>query len=208
MLSLPKKSSEKGAAASAPAWHPNFRNFAQLPDTKVVRTSFFINGIAVVVASILLLLVGYQEYRLANVRKEIKNAEQQIERDKVGSKAAIDLYGKFLAEEKKIKELAAFAGEERIKLSELILRLGSTLPRDVALDRVEARENDLIIRAYVKGTSDQAGAAVSNYVEQLQRDPELVSRFTISTTNVARDSIGQRMVLDLLFKPKAPAKKP
>ena len=28
-----------------PAWHPNFRNYEKLPDIKVVRTAFFVNGV-------------------------------------------------------------------------------------------------------------------------------------------------------------------
>ena len=54
MLSLLKKKKKPDAAASeapqVPAWHPNFRNYQQLPDIKVVRTAFFVNGAAVFVA--------------------------------------------------------------------------------------------------------------------------------------------------------------
>ena len=50
MLSLLKKKPDAAAANLTPAWHPNFRNFERLPDTKVVRTTFFINGGAIAVA--------------------------------------------------------------------------------------------------------------------------------------------------------------
>ena len=43
-LSLTKKSDAQSAVA--PVWHPNFRNFERLPDTKVVRTTFFVNTAA------------------------------------------------------------------------------------------------------------------------------------------------------------------
>ena len=50
MLPFLKKKSEASAAPAVPNWHPNFRNFEKLPDIKVVRTAFFVNGAAVSVA--------------------------------------------------------------------------------------------------------------------------------------------------------------
>ena len=44
MLSLLKKKPDAAAANQTPAWHPNFRNFERLPDTQVVRPTFFVNG--------------------------------------------------------------------------------------------------------------------------------------------------------------------
>jgi len=111
MLSLPKKNPDKAAAASTPAWHPNFRNFAQLPDTKHVRTSFFVNGVAVVVAGIFLLLFVYQEYRLAESRQQLKNWEQQIERDRPNSAKAVALFKKFQDEEKKDQGARELSGQ-------------------------------------------------------------------------------------------------
>ena len=47
-LTLTKKSD--AALNVVPAWHPNLRNVENLPDTKVVRTAFFVNGFAMLVA--------------------------------------------------------------------------------------------------------------------------------------------------------------
>ena len=55
MLSLLKRKPEAAAVSEMPPWHPNLRNFARLPDTKVVRTAFFINGASVFIALGLLL---------------------------------------------------------------------------------------------------------------------------------------------------------
>ena len=57
MLSLTKKSDSEPVAA--PLWHTNFRNFEQLPDTKVVRTTFFVNTAAIAIAAGLLLWLGH-----------------------------------------------------------------------------------------------------------------------------------------------------
>jgi hypothetical protein len=62
---LLKKKSD--ASAASPAWHPNLRIVEQLPDTKVVRTAFFVNGLAATIAIVLALYLGHQEWKLHGV---------------------------------------------------------------------------------------------------------------------------------------------
>jgi len=71
MLSLLKKKPEATSASLIPAWHPNFRNYALLPDIKPVRTAFFVNGISAFVAIGLLAFLGRGEYELHSVRSQI-----------------------------------------------------------------------------------------------------------------------------------------
>ena len=71
-LSLSKRSDAQPAVA--PVWHPNFRNFERLPDTKVVRTTFFINTAAVAVALSLLLWVGFREMHIRSLHEQAADA--------------------------------------------------------------------------------------------------------------------------------------
>ena len=153
MLSLLKKKSEAAAAPQVPAWHPNFRNYEKLPDIKVVRTAFFINGAAITIAVALLLFVGQKEWELRNVRAQIADWEAQIERDKRPSDQAVAMFKKFQAEEAKIKEVQEFE-KSRPVLSEIILRLAETLPPQTALDTIDLRDNGMMLRLAVRGTPD------------------------------------------------------
>jgi hypothetical protein len=54
----PPQTKKSDAALVVPAWHPNLRIVEQLPDTKVVRTAFFVNGAAMLVAIALALYLG------------------------------------------------------------------------------------------------------------------------------------------------------
>jgi hypothetical protein len=51
-----------------PAWHPNLRNAAELPDTKVVRTAFFVNGAAMLVAISAALYFGYGDFKMEEAK--------------------------------------------------------------------------------------------------------------------------------------------
>jgi hypothetical protein len=158
------------------AWHPNFRNYEKLPDIKVVRTAFFINGFAITVAIALLTYCGIKEWQLRVLKTQIAEAERQISRDKPESEKAIALYKKFQAEESKIIEVDNFVKSKPL-VSEFVVHLARTLPENIALDRMELSDSGLILRISVRGTPDVAIGHANAYVVQLQGDKMLTQRF-------------------------------
>lgn len=171
MLSRLKPKSE-APALSAPAWHPNFRNYQKLPDIKVVRTAFFINGAALLVVVSLLILLGFNEWQLHAVKSQTEAVQGQIDRDKKTSDQAVALFKTFQVEEAKANEVDAFI-KSKPAVSAIILRLGETLPKNVALDLLDFRENGLVMRLSVRGTPDVASGYATQYLEQLRADSEL-----------------------------------
>ena len=125
----PKKKSEANAPL-VPAWHPNFRNFEKLPDTKVVRTAFFINVIAITLTLVLMIFVGRHEWDLRSLQLQVAEKQQEIDRTKTSSDQSVALFKKFQAEEAKIREVENFVGS-RATVSDLFLHLGETLPKNI-----------------------------------------------------------------------------
>src|SRR3954462_6942091 len=140
MPSLLKKNFSKESSVIAPAWHPNFRDFAQLPDTKAVRTSFFINGVAIFGTIALLLASSYQEYTLFQTNTQVEQWQQRIQKQKPQSDQAIALYNKFKDEEKKVLELDAFLKSERLGIFDFIVHLGKIIPKNISLTAVDCKE--------------------------------------------------------------------
>ena len=207
MLSLLKKKPDAAAANLTPAWHPNFRNFERLPDTKVVRTTFFINGGAIAVALVLLVYTGNRELNLHAVNSQIEEVEAQIVRDKPASDKAVSLFTKFKVEEAQLNEVDAFIKSRPI-VSDLLLRIGQTLPANVALDYLDLRENLLILRGTVRGAPDMASGYASAYVEQLRVDPLLVLKIDdVVLKNLNRIPISGRLAIEIELKLKGAAKK-
>src|SRR5580658_5360094 len=166
-LTLSKKSS--AAVVVVPPWHPNIRIAANLPDTKVVRTAFFVNGAAILVAISLLLYLGIQEWKLHVVDKQISDWQRQIDKDKKDSEAKVALYQEFKAEEARTDEVADFIASEPV-VSAIILRLGAITPKKIALDGLEFKETGFNIRATIKGAPDRASTDVAAYEKQLRVD--------------------------------------
>jgi len=210
MPSLLKRKTEKGQMPLVPSWHPNFRNFERLPDTKAVRTSFFVNGVAVVIAISLLLVFAYQEYALHVLKRQVGDWEARIDRDQKPSAVAVAEYKKFQAEEKNAAELEAFVSSP-VLVSSLLLDLGRTLPPRIALLNVIYRLDGVNLRGVVRGAGDRASGEVAAYVQKLKKEPAFSTVFdNVSQSALGRDSQGDRLSFELFMKFKgasAPARK-
>jgi hypothetical protein len=206
MLSLLKKKSDASAASQMPPWHPNFRNYEKLPDIKVVRTAFFINGAALFAALALLIYYGFQEWQLHVLHGQVVDAEQRISQDKPASNQAVMTFSKFQAEEAKIKEVDTFV-LSRLKFSELLLHLGGTLPANIAIDNVDLREIALVLRLSVRGTRDAAAGYATAYVEQLKEDESLLERFEpAEMTSISPNPATGRLTVELTLRLKGAKK--
>lgn len=204
-LKLPLTRKSDAAPASAPRWHPNFRNFERLPDTKVVRTTFFINAGAIAVAASLLLWLGYREYHLRDLNLQINEAQAEIDRNQKQNNEALRLSKAFADEEKKLLEALAFV-RTPLPVTEFILLLGQTLPKEVQIEFVDMRITDpsnpqCVLRGLVAGTKDQASGAASNYVDTLRTAPRLAAAFdSVSLTALNTDPRTGLLNFEIILK--------
>ena len=208
MPSFLKKKPEAAAVSEMHPWHPNLRNFARLPDTKVVRTAFFINGASIFIALGLLLWFSYQEYKLHNLERQIADWDRQINRDKKDSDQVVALYNRFLNEQARVNEVDAFL-KSRPAVSALLMRLGETLPKDVALDAFEEQAGGVTLRGTVRGTPDEASGYASAYLDQLRADKVLATYFddfAFSGSGVSRNAQNRRLQLQLFLRFRIPNK--
>jgi hypothetical protein len=209
---LPKRSKARAAAAAlAPSWHPNFRNFERLPDTKTVRTSFFINGAAITITLGLLLYTVYGEYELRNLANDTAGYEASIAKEKDASTAAVTQFKKFQAEEKTLRELDQFdaggLGGGKLVVSEYLLHLSTTLPPKIALTHFEARASGVILNGAVLATPDEGAGLVDAFVQQLQDDQAYGPLFdSVEANNETPETATGRYTFEIVlnFKPAAP----
>ena len=203
---LKKKTKTRSAPTQMPAWHPSFRNYERLPDIKVVRTVFFVNGVAITMVLAMFIIFIFKEYRLYSLRRQVAETQAQIDRDKRGSDQAIALFKKFQGEEKKMVEIEAFL-KSRPLLSDLLLQIGQTLPKNIALNSLDVHDNGLVMRCSVRGAPELASGEASNYVEQLRGDPAIKGIFDeITLTSISRNSGTGRLNIELFLKFKGAKK--
>lgn len=210
MLSLTKKSDAQPVAV--PLWHTNFRNFDRLPDTKVVRTAFFINTAAAAAAIGMLLWLGQREYTNYNLGDQKAEAQRQIDSNKKQDADALRLSKLFQEEEKKLNEVAAFIMVP-ITPAEFVDLLGQSLPKDISIDYAESRitadpkTSIFQIRGRVAGSPDQASGIASSYVDTLRADAKLVKVFDpIVLNRLDRSTGGGYMLFDISLTVKSEKK--
>lgn len=198
MLSLKKKT--ESAGPQTPSWHPNFRDYESLPDTKAVRTAFFINGFAALVALSLLINFGLDELQLRSLKSQNAEWLENIARDQSSSDQAVAKFRKFQAEEAKIKEVEAYV-RSRPSIANLVVNLGQTLPENLALDSFELRDDVLTIRATVRGAPDKASGYASGYVDILRGAPEFADLFEkVSLTSLNRVPTTGRLAIEIMIE--------
>ena len=206
MLSLTKKSETQPVAA--PLWHTNFRNFERLPDTKVVRTTFFINTAAIALTLCLLLWLGYREYHIYSLGGQIAEAQKQIDTNNSQNKEALRLSKQFADEQQKLAEAVAFHYFP-ISPTEYLTLMGQILPKEISIESIDARMGDpnsasFVLRGLVAGTPDQASGLASSYVDLLRANTRLGSVFDpITLTNLNRDSRNGFLTFEIIFKVKS-----
>jgi hypothetical protein len=204
MLSLLKKSD--AAPLVQPFWHPDFRNREKLPDIKVVRTTFWINGPAIFIVIALGLYFGVQEWQLRALKMQIADTEARIARDKRPSEQAVALFKKFQPEEARIIEVNTFVNSKPL-ISKLILRLGQTLPPNIAVDTMDFREAGLLLRLSVRGDPVAASGYANAYRDLLAADKELSLFEDIAfTTPPTRNPTTNRMTVEIFLRLKGAKK--
>jgi Tfp pilus assembly protein PilN len=207
-MQFPWRKSDQSQARLIAAWHPNFRNRERLPDTKVVRTYFFVNFTAVTVVVCLALAVWYQEYRIRVLDRQVADWQLQISKNQKSAADAAALSRKFAAEEKKIRELDSFL-QQKLVLSQFLLQLGKSLPADLVIDSVDIRGDGIGLRGTAAGSPVEATGRTSAYVELLQRDgyfKDIVDTKDVKQ-DVKREQSSGRVTFDLFMRFKGGAKK-
>jgi hypothetical protein len=198
MLSKLKKNPDAEAKARAAGWHPNFRDFGQLPDTKVVRTSFFINAIAALVVIVALTFVAYQEYTLSILKKQVDDWSAKIDQAKKPSGEAVAMYKAFQEQEKIFVEAEEFAKGQKISISEFMVHLAEVMPKNIALTSIEFTPATATLRGAVRGDSEIASGVASAFEKQLREDAIISKAYpSIALTTLARDAQGGKLTFEI-----------
>ena len=209
MLQSLKKNAKKSEGDASLAWHPNFRNTEALPDTKTVRTKFFVNIIVIAVTLALLLSGALREFKLSSLRTELADLEEQVSASTKASNDAIAAYKLFQAQEKLFAEAHGFV-KDPFRFPDFIIRLGQILPPGVTIRRIEYKSltAGLVVSASVVGLDAGASDEVAAFVQLVKSDTVLARDFpVVSLTGLpSRNMADNSMSFEMAFAPKPVAK--
>lgn len=115
-----------------PAWRPDFRDVAELPDTKAIRTDFVLNFAAIILVLGLGSWYGILEYSLQTVRASLTQQQEQIEQNDARNRDLLRWNGQFQRLARVAEEAVAFDAEP-VNFPEFVAGISHALPPEVVL---------------------------------------------------------------------------
>jgi len=168
-------------------WRPDFRDRDSLPDIKTVRTSFFLSAVAVTIAIMSLMHVGFYEYTIYSLGKKIEKGKAEIAARQGHHAKAIGMNNRFIDHERRIDEIHTFE-DGQLVASDLILDVGSSLMPGMSLASVEYVDEKTVFQGYVVA-SEETDSLLKEYMERLRNIETLKDRYTeITQISVERES--------------------
>ncbi|MBN12166.1 MAG: hypothetical protein CMI17_04070 [Opitutaceae bacterium] len=184
---MSKKWDKKVEVEAELNWRPDFRDRQSLPDIRTVRTTFFITAIAVTIAVMSVMHVGFQEYNIYSLGKKIEEGKAEISSRQDLHVKAIGMKNLFLAEEKRIDEINTFE-ERQLAASDLILDSGKSLSPGMSLLSIEYIDEKAVFQGFVLA-SEEADSLLKDYIEKLRNVDSLKDRYAdINQVLVERES--------------------
>ena len=203
-MKLPLK---KTQVALAPNWHPNFRDVQTLPDLKVVRTSFFVNVLCILVAAAAVLFTAYRNFDAYTVRADIALAEERMAGTRSQNAKLLAMSREFSEAAQKFEEADKFL-RGRVIASQILIALSQSLPNTMDFTSVALDGNVVTLRGTIRGASDTGSTRLSSYLDILRNDPVLGPQFPdVSLTSMLRDPRTQGLSFEIQMKPAAEAGK-
>jgi hypothetical protein len=166
---------EKAKETITPAWHPDYRDVASLPDVKVVRTDFLVNFVAITLCLVLAVIFAYRQLKAWDYDARIAEFETQIASSSSSNNQNLRLSGEFKKSADKIEDVNRFLNLTPSTLS-FLLQLAETRPEHIAFSSVEFVENVrqvskdkrerfgvFTVSGMLKGSSAEALDAIEQY---------------------------------------------
>jgi Tfp pilus assembly protein PilN len=183
-------------------WHPNFRVVATLPDTKVIRTSFLINGAAVALVLSTAVFMFLREQETADIRAQAAAWTERIQAGKPAYDKAVKLQKDFSEAEKRVKEIESFVTCDHVA-SLFLRRVAETLPRYCTIDAVEMYGQGVRLKGSIVGTPVKVPEIATAYVKQLEADAFFSSQLQsvkLDSLDPEKDAGRMLFVIGMKFK--------
>lgn len=132
-------------------WRPDFRDTQVLPDTKVIRTGFLLNFVAIVLTLAALSMYLIKEYKLQGFISEVQKLTTQVDSGQSQNRSILDVNKKFRQSADVVEEAIAFDFQE-VRFPTLVAELSRILEEGMLLRSIEIN--------YLNGIKPQGDAAV------------------------------------------------
>lgn len=125
-------------------WRPDFRDTQTLPDTKVIRTGFLLNFIAIALALAAMSAYLIKEYKLQGLVREVQKLTAQVDSSQSQNRAILDVNKKFRQSADVVEEAIAFDFQQ-VRFPDLIAEMSGVLGEGMILSSIQVDYSDELV---------------------------------------------------------------
>lgn len=122
-----------------PYWRPNYRIASTLPDIKIIRTGFLINGIAIIAAVAMVYMVLQKEYRAYALTAIVSDLKNRADIAEPSNKKSLALNERFLTAGKYVQELDRYY-RTPFEIDSLLVSLSNSVPQGLIFNSMTLQE--------------------------------------------------------------------
>ena len=134
---------KKSKKATQRMWRPDFRDVQSLPDTKVIRTGFLLNFIAIALALGCMTLYSMREYSLQTLIQSVKGLESQVAASTSQNRSILDTNKRFRQSAEVVAEAVAF-DHQALQFHPFVSELADALQQGMVLSVVDMQSTTVI----------------------------------------------------------------
>ncbi len=160
----------KAKKKTQPDWHPDFRITEELPDIKVVRTDFLVNGLALLLMLVLGVILAQRELKTIELNSQIESIRTELDTEAAENRANLALNKEFQEAMAKIEDLNRFYTEPFL-LHQFLAGLATQKPDDIRFSGITIDRS--IVDAKGKKKTVEYALTLNGQV----RDPQVLFNF-------------------------------
>lgn len=152
-------------------WRPDFRDVQSLPDTKVIRTGFLMNFVAIAVTVAVVVFYVFREYELQSTARMVASLETQVADGTSENRSILESNKRFKQSSSLMEEVVAF-DRKIVDYADLINQAARVLPDGLVFNQLslaasdeQAGKNKLApLRMEITGRISSAGARTPSQI--------------------------------------------
>ena len=187
-------SDRKNISYFAP-WRFDCRLARELPDDKPIRSQFIVQLMISLLCVVSFLIVGWQYYRLQNIRNAIARGQKNIAERNITYEEVVHLRKSISTDGHKIGD-AAILLQSHILISDLLSIIGRTRPNYLNIQKVQSVEGGAIVQGTLDAPPELATRLLGKYVAELRANTQLSSCYhNIMLRGIDRHGEGEQLQL-------------
>jgi hypothetical protein len=157
-------------------WRVDCRLARELPDDKPVRSHFLVQLVAVLLCAVLGLVVGWQYYRLHELRAATQRWNRIIAENREAYAEVQRTRSVIAADAKRIENASTLLRTHMLGV-EFLAGISHTRPDNLRNDQIATTENGLVMRGGLDAAPEKAARQLGRYVADLRIDPRIGPHF-------------------------------